>query len=212
MTRASPFTFDIEVQDPEAKVVSHIGTNNFQGGQLAGEAVIEALGESGGEIIILDFKAVDPPGTRSGIQRSRPTIQHQPPRRRIENRNRRGAARRRKQRETPSRHRRRSGPILESSASSPSTIPADWAPWPPSKSRPNRTKVSVIAFDGRTRRKTGDRRKNLRRSHPVSRQDRPRDRSLDRIAYLAGEYSPADQPIDSALYRKADADKDPELQ
>lgn len=53
------FTFDIKCQDPDAKVVSHIGTNNFQGGQLAGEALIEAIGESGGEIVVLDFPAVE---------------------------------------------------------------------------------------------------------------------------------------------------------
>jgi ribose transport system substrate-binding protein len=33
-----------------------VGTDNFQGGQLAGEAMIEALGEAGGQILILHFK------------------------------------------------------------------------------------------------------------------------------------------------------------
>ncbi len=43
------FTFDIQVSDDEAKdlVVSHLGSDNFQGGVLAGESMIEALGNKG---------------------------------------------------------------------------------------------------------------------------------------------------------------------
>ncbi len=40
----------------DGKVVSHIATDNYLGGQLAGEAMIEALGENGGEVLILDHK------------------------------------------------------------------------------------------------------------------------------------------------------------
>lgn len=50
------FTFDMRCSDPEAKVVAHVGTNNFQGGELAGEAMAEALGEAGGKVVVLDFK------------------------------------------------------------------------------------------------------------------------------------------------------------
>lgn len=43
------FTFDVQVNDEEAKdmVVSHIGSDNFQGGVLAGESMMEALGNKG---------------------------------------------------------------------------------------------------------------------------------------------------------------------
>jgi ribose transport system substrate-binding protein len=40
-------------------VVSHIATDNYQGGRLAGEAMIEALGEAGGKVLILDFKQAE---------------------------------------------------------------------------------------------------------------------------------------------------------
>ena len=37
------------------EVVSHVGSDNLQGGRLAGEAMIEALGEQGGEVLIVHF-------------------------------------------------------------------------------------------------------------------------------------------------------------
>jgi ribose transport system substrate-binding protein len=40
----------------DAEVTGHIGTDNFQGGRLAGEAMIDALGEAGGQVLILHFK------------------------------------------------------------------------------------------------------------------------------------------------------------
>ena len=53
------FTADIAVLDHTVRVVSHIATDNYQGGKLAGEAMIEALGEAGGKVIILDFKQAE---------------------------------------------------------------------------------------------------------------------------------------------------------
>lgn len=53
------FTCDIKCDAPAAKVLAHIATNNFQGGQMAAEAMIEALGEAGGKVLILDKKEVE---------------------------------------------------------------------------------------------------------------------------------------------------------
>jgi ribose transport system substrate-binding protein len=53
------FTADIASLSPDAKVVSHIATDNLGGGREAGKAMIEALGESGGKIVILDFNVVE---------------------------------------------------------------------------------------------------------------------------------------------------------
>ncbi len=50
------FTNDLQCVAEEAKVAGHIGTDNFQGGELAGDAMIEALGESGGAVLVLHFK------------------------------------------------------------------------------------------------------------------------------------------------------------
>lgn len=43
------FSFDVQISDEEAAemVVSHIGSDNFQGGQLAGESMMKAIGNKG---------------------------------------------------------------------------------------------------------------------------------------------------------------------
>jgi ribose transport system permease protein len=50
------FTFDVQVSDPEAnsKLISHIGSDNYQGGRLAGESMMKATGDRG-DIAILSF-------------------------------------------------------------------------------------------------------------------------------------------------------------
>ena len=53
------FTADTKSEDPDAKVVAHVGTDNFQGGKLAGQAMIDALGEAGGKIAVLELKRVE---------------------------------------------------------------------------------------------------------------------------------------------------------
>jgi ribose transport system substrate-binding protein len=53
------FTADIACLAPGAKVVSHIATDNYGGGKEAARAMIEALGEAGGKIAILDHKMVE---------------------------------------------------------------------------------------------------------------------------------------------------------
>ena len=53
------FTADLGCLDPEAKVVSHIATDNLAGGREAGKAMIEALGDQGGKVLILDFKKAE---------------------------------------------------------------------------------------------------------------------------------------------------------
>ncbi|MBC8290230.1 MAG: substrate-binding domain-containing protein [Planctomycetes bacterium] len=50
------FTCDLQCTAEDIEIAGHIGTDNFQGGRLAGEAMIEVLGESGGEVLILHFK------------------------------------------------------------------------------------------------------------------------------------------------------------
>ncbi len=49
------FTNDLAYSGSEGKVISHIATDNLQGGRLAGQAMLEVVGESGGDIAILHF-------------------------------------------------------------------------------------------------------------------------------------------------------------
>jgi len=50
------FTCDLECEVKDVEVAGHVGTDNLQGGRLAGEAMIEVLGDNGGEVLILHFK------------------------------------------------------------------------------------------------------------------------------------------------------------
>jgi ribose transport system substrate-binding protein len=59
------FTADIACLDLSAKVVCHVATDNFAGGKLAGQAMIQALGGQGNVAII------DHPEVESVIQRTR---------------------------------------------------------------------------------------------------------------------------------------------
>jgi ribose transport system substrate-binding protein len=49
------FTCDLKCVAEGAEVVSHVGSDNLQGGKLAGEAMIEALGEQGGKVLVVHF-------------------------------------------------------------------------------------------------------------------------------------------------------------
>ena len=40
-------------------MVAHVGTDNYGGGKLAGKALLEALGESGGKVVLLDHDEVE---------------------------------------------------------------------------------------------------------------------------------------------------------
>jgi ribose transport system substrate-binding protein len=50
------FTVDAQCAAEGVEIVSHVGTDNFQGGELAGQAMIDALGDSGGKVLVLDHK------------------------------------------------------------------------------------------------------------------------------------------------------------
>jgi ribose transport system substrate-binding protein len=53
------FTADIACLDEEARVVTHVATDNYTGGKQAAQAMIEALGDAGGKILQLDFQEVE---------------------------------------------------------------------------------------------------------------------------------------------------------
>src|SRR4051812_22583277 len=53
------FIVDIPVNEPGVKIVTQVASDNYNGGKLAAEAMIEALGEAGGKIAILHFKQAE---------------------------------------------------------------------------------------------------------------------------------------------------------
>ncbi len=53
------FTVDIPCNEPGVKIVTQIATDNYGGGKEAGQAMIEALGPTGGKIAVLHFKQAE---------------------------------------------------------------------------------------------------------------------------------------------------------
>jgi len=53
------FTADIACLAPDAKVVTHVATDNYGGGKQAAHAMIEALGAAGGRVAIIDHKLIE---------------------------------------------------------------------------------------------------------------------------------------------------------
>ena len=206
------FTFDIKCQDPDAKVVSHIGTNNYQGGQLAGDAMIEAVGESGGQIAILDFRAVESclervRGFKEVIDRfnaSRPEgeakfeIVAELP----------GDGNKEKSlRATEDLLQAHPGIIGIFAINDPSGLGAVAA----LEKAGRQDQVAVIAFDGQPEGKQAIKDGKIY-ADPIQFPDKiGRQTVSSMVEYLSGNDVPSDQPIDSALYRKSDADKDPDL-
>ena len=50
------FTCDLQATAEGIRIAGHVGTDNYQGGRLAGQAMVRALGEAGGQVLILHFK------------------------------------------------------------------------------------------------------------------------------------------------------------
>ena len=50
------FTCDLQCTAEGVDIAGHIGTDNYQGGTLAGQAMVEILGDQGGEVLVLDYK------------------------------------------------------------------------------------------------------------------------------------------------------------
>ncbi len=53
------FTNDIKYAGTDAKVVCHVATDNYQGGKLAGEAMVKLLGETGGKAAVIGYPDVE---------------------------------------------------------------------------------------------------------------------------------------------------------
>lgn len=50
------FTCDLECVADDVEITGHVGTDNYQGGRLAGVAMAEALGEEGGKVLVVHYK------------------------------------------------------------------------------------------------------------------------------------------------------------
>ena len=53
------FTADTACLSEDAEVVNHVATDNYAGGKLAGQAMIEALDGKGGKVLVLDYEQAE---------------------------------------------------------------------------------------------------------------------------------------------------------
>jgi ribose transport system substrate-binding protein len=196
------FTADIACLDKSAKVVSHVATDNFSGGKLAGEAMLEAIGGSGKVAII------DHPEVESVIQRTRgfkEAIAGKPVK--IVAQLKGGAAR------EPSY--KAAQDILQGNQELDGIFcindPTAFGAIAALEKAGRAGKVKVISFDGQLEAKQAIKEGKIY-ADAIQFPDKIGTLTIQTIArYMAGEKVEPEVLIPTALYRKADAEKDSAL-
>jgi ribose transport system substrate-binding protein len=202
------FTADIACLAPDANVVSHIATDNYQGGRLAAQAMIEAL-DGKGNVAILDFPEVESVILRTegfhdelAEANQRPDVDIQVvatlPGGGVKNEGYRAAQ-----------------DVLQAHAdldgifaiNDPSALGAVAALEEAGKA----DEVVVIGFDGQPEGKVAIKKGSIY-ADPIQFPDQIGAKTVETIMdYLEGKDVPDEILIPTALYRKADAESDPEL-
>jgi ribose transport system substrate-binding protein len=204
------FTADIACLAPGAKIVSHIASDNLGGGKQAAEAMIEALGEAGGKVVILDYK--DAESCLLRVQGFKEVIEKY-------NKG-RTAGRIEIVAELPGDGKKDKGDRAAQDAliahpdlagifaiNDPSALGALAALQRAGKA----DQVKIVAFDGQKEGKEAIRDGKIY-ADPIQHPDKIGEETAKSILkYFAGEELPAEQLIPTALYRKTDAVDDPEL-
>lgn len=205
------FTADLACLAPGARVVSHIATDNYAGGKEAGKAMMEALGEAGGKIVVLHYEQAE-----SCLLRVKGFTEI------IDEYNRdRQAGRIDIVAVLPGGGARDGGYKAAEDAiqahpdlvgifaiNDPSALGARAALEKAGKA----DQVRIIGFDGQPEGKQAIK-DGLIYADPVQFPDRIGRQTMQTIArHFEGEEVPPEILIPTALYRKADADKDPALQ
>ena len=204
------FTADIACLAPDAKVVTHIATDNYAGGKEAAKAMIEALGEGGGKIGILGYQQVE-----SCIQRVKGFKEV------IEAHNRGrtkgtidivaeldgGGAKDKGQKAAEDMMQAHSDIVGIFAINDPSALGARAALEKAGKA----DQVKLIGFDGQPEGKQAIKEGKIY-ADPIQFPDKIGAETAQAIVkYLAGDKLPNEILIPTALYRKADGEKDPSL-
>lgn len=204
------FTADIASLAPGVKVVTHVATDNYGGGKEAGRAMIEALGEAGGKVVILDFNVVESCQLR--VRGFREELQHYNAGRtssRIEIVAQLPGGGAKDQGYKAAQDALQAHPDLAGifAINDPSALGARAALEKAGKA----DQVKIIGFDGQPEGKQAIKEGKLY-ADPVQFPDRIGVETVHAIVqHFAGEPSPHQILIPTALYRKADAVKDPAL-
>jgi ribose transport system substrate-binding protein len=195
------FTADIACLDKSAKVVSHIATDNFEGGKLCGQAMLDALGGKG-KVAIIDHPEVESviqrtKGFREAVAGKPVQIVAQLP----------GGA----QRDTAYKvaqdilqaHPNLDGIFCINDLTALGTIAA--------MEKAGRTNIKVVSFDGQPEAKKAIKDGKIY-ADAVQYPEKIGALTVQTIAkYMAGEKVEPQILIPTGLYKKADAEKDPSL-
>ncbi len=204
------FTNDLGYSGNEAEVVCHIATDNHQGGMLAGEALVGAIGESGGKVAILHFPQAESCQQRvKGFEYVIKTHNEKPDSAKIEivATLDSGAAR--------DQGFKAAKDALEANADLAAIFaindPAALGAYAAIESVKKTDQVTLIGFDGQLIGKQAILEGKIL-CDPIQFPDRIGKTTIEQIVkYFNGEEIDPEILIPSALYYKADAEKDPEL-
>ncbi len=204
------FTNDLAYDGDDAEVVCHIATDNYQGGKLAGEAMVKLLSETGGKVAILHFAQAE-----SCQQRVKGFLEV------IEAHNAAAGAAKiqivatlesnasRDQGQKAARDAIEANPDL--AAIFAINDPAGLGAYAAVKAADKLDQVRIIAFDGQLIGKQAILEGKIV-CDPIQFPDQIGRRTVEMIVrHFDGEEVPREVLIPSALYYKADAENDPEL-
>lgn len=203
------FTCDLACTDPEAKVVTHIATDNYQGGTLAGEEMVRLLGETGGKVLVLDLKSAEScvqrvKGFKSVVEEHNSASENDieiVAELESEGAKARGHA--------ATQDALQRFPDLD--AIFAINDPAALGAYAALTSADRAGEIPIIGFDGQLEGKRAILEGKIH-ADPIQFPDRMGRMTMTAILdYFAGEQVPPETLIPSELYRQADAEQDPEL-
>ena len=202
------FTADIACLDPAAKVVAHIATDNLQGGRLAAEAIFEALGGKG-RVAILDHPEVESVLLRTkGFEERLAELNQQPDAQvQIVAKLPGGGDKAKSFKATQDLIQAHSDLNALFAINDPSALGARAA----LESAGKADQIRIVGFDGQPEGKQAIKDGKLY-ADPIQFPDKIGAETVRAFfKYLDGEEVPKEVLIPTALYRKADAAKDPSL-
>lgn len=201
------FTADIACLAPGAKVVTHVATDNLGGGREAARAMIEALGPGGGKIAVLDYPVVESCLLR--VQGFREVIAahnaaHPAARIEIVTTLNGGGAKDQGYKAAEDALQAHADVVGIFAINDPSALGARAALEKAGKA----DRVKIIGFDGQPEGKQAIKWGKIY-ADPIQFPDRIASQTVEAIAkHFAGESTPKQVLIPTALYRKADGEKD----
>ena len=205
------FTVDAQCAAEGVEIVSHVGTDNFQGGALAGDAMIEILGKTGGKVLILDHKTANSCVLRvQGFKKIVDAHNASNPAAKIEvvSELPSGANRTDSYKATADTLQAHEDLAAIFAINDPAALGAYTAVQ--EKSLEN--SIQIIGFDGQKEGKVAIKEGKIY-ADPIQFPDQMGVQIVQNIiAHLAGEEVEETVLIPTSLYKKADAEKDPELQ